>query len=138
MNTIKDVSEIQFNCYKDANGSLVPIELGNSLPFQPMRIFYSYGVPSDCTRGNHAHYTTKQVLVCISGDCVVECSDGHDSKRFILDSPNKGICIPEMIWDKIKFGAQNSVLLVFSSTSYNRDDYIEDYEKFKKLRGAVQ
>tara|TARA_R110002020_G_scaffold78506_2_gene197410 strand:- start:6224 stop:6634 length:411 start_codon:yes stop_codon:yes gene_type:complete len=135
MNKAKDVALLSLKSNSAANGSLVPIELSADIPFEPKRIFYVYGVPAGDVRGQHAHFTTKQLLICLSGEIRVICDDGKHRNIYTLDSPDKALYIPELVWDECEYILQNSVLLVLSSTSYDLKDYITDYQQFLELKG---
>jgi hypothetical protein len=39
-----------------------------------------------------------------------------------------------MIWDEQVYLTPDTVLLVLSNMKYNPDDYLHDFEKFKKLK----
>jgi dTDP-4-dehydrorhamnose 3,5-epimerase-like enzyme len=136
MTTVKDVDLFWLNSIADTTrgGTLVPVELAKDLPFHPERMFYVHNVPQGEVRGQHAHFKTEQVLICLSGQIEVICNDGREKKSFLLDSPERALHIPEMIWDECVYTLQNSVLLVLSSTSYNPDDYIKNYQKFVELK----
>jgi dTDP-4-dehydrorhamnose 3,5-epimerase-like enzyme len=133
--TIEDIKIINFfrNC--DEGGNLVAIESFKDIPIQISRVFYVYG--SSGNRGNHAHFKTRQVLICISGKVFVTCSDGNTSESFSLNSPDKGLYIPEMIWDSVDYIDNDSILLVLSDSHYDRNDYVEDFEKFKNIKSLL-
>tara|TARA_B100000214_G_scaffold367041_1_gene336722 strand:+ start:704 stop:1129 length:426 start_codon:yes stop_codon:yes gene_type:complete len=133
---ISDVSFLDFNLFYDSRGSLCPIEF-HMLPIDVKRLFYVYGVPDRKIRGEHAHYKTNQILICISGSCQVICKDGESEKNYMLDSPDKGLLIPKMIWDEQIYETKDTVLLVLSDTEYNKDDYIEDWEKYLEIRKNI-
>ena len=132
--TIDEVLFYNMRTVIDEDGNLVPIESNQDTPFPIRRIFYVYGVQHDSTRGCHAHFKTKQLLICISGKVEVVCKDGTREKTFLLDSPQLGLYIPEMIWDEQIYKSKDSILLVLSNTKYLPTDYIHDYEEFKKLK----
>ena len=134
MTTVDDVEIINFKCFSESDGSLVPLEFNKEIPFDVKRVFYGYGVGDKNKRGEHAHYTTKQILVCLSGACEVICKDGESERRIVLNSPSQAVLIPEMIWDEQIYASPETILLVFSSTKYNRNDYIEDWQQYKRLR----
>ena len=52
--------------FTDERGNLLPIEF-SQLDFDPKRIFVVNDVPVGDVRGNHAHYKTKQYLICTKG-----------------------------------------------------------------------
>lgn len=114
-------------------GFLVPLELDENIPFEIKRIFYTYNVPSECNRGAHAYHNTKQVLICISGKLKIKCFDGINTKIYELNSPNEALYISPKIWRTTFEHSKDAVLLVLSSLEYNENDYIRDYNEFKKL-----
>ncbi len=83
---------------RNNSGRLVPIESGRDLPFDIVRVFFVTDVPIGETRGKHAHKQCSQVLVCLNGECLVECDDGSSKRTFVLDSPDQGLLIPPSIW----------------------------------------
>ena len=132
--TLQDVLFYNMRTVIENNGNLVPIESNYDIPFPMKRIFHVYGVRDTDVRGQHAHYTTKQLLICVHGKIEVTCDDGTNRKKFLLESPQQGLLIPEMIWDEQKYITEDSVLLVFANTKYDITDYINDYDEFKKLK----
>ena len=117
-----------WKAFKDPDGTLVPIEF-NKLPFVPKRIFYVCGVPKGEERGSHAHFETRQLLVCLQGSILVKLNDGKELKEYRL-MPNQSILVEKMIWDSQVFETGNDMLLSVCSTNYNKSDYIEDFEEF--------
>ena len=131
MKTIKDVRTIDFPSVV-GDGSLVPVELESTIPFNVKRIFYIYDVGALEKRGCHAHLETNQVLVCLKGSIECICKDQFGGEvSVVLASPTTGIHIPEMIWDEQIYLSEDSILLSFCSTNYDKQDYIEDWEDFK-------
>ena len=122
-----------FKSFKDERGYLLPISF-DALDFIPKRVFIVNGVPPGCVRGNHSHYKTKQILICLNGEVEVVCDDGEHRKIYRLTKPHQAIYIPEMIWDEQRYLSEDSVLLVLSNTYYDPEDYIEDYDEFIKIK----
>jgi len=116
---------------KDPDGVLVPIEF-KELPFVPRRVFYVTGVPAGEERGGHAHYFTEQVLICISGKILVSIHDGIKKTDTLL-TENQSIYVGRLEWDSQTFLTGNDILLSICSTSYNKKDYIEDFDEFIRL-----
>ena len=115
-------------------GYLVPLEQHFNIPFEVKRIFYTYAVPTECNRGEHAYYNTKQILICVSGSLKIRCFDGVDDRVYKLDSHNKALYIEPMVWRTTFDHSSDAVLLVLSSLEFDEGDYIRDYNKF--LEGA--
>ena len=137
MRTLKDVKLIKLKTHVEPDGKLVPIEFNKDIPFKVRRIFYVYGVHNQIDRGQHSHYSTKQVLVCLNGEVEVMCDDGHKRKTWVLNNPSDALYIPELIWDEQVYKSNDTVLLVLASTTYNSGDYIEDYERFKRIKEDI-
>mgnify|MGYP003638775825 FL=1 len=85
-------------------------------------------------RGKHAHYKTEQVLICVHGKVEVLVNDGEKEKKYLLESPQQALYIPEMIWDEQVYLTEDTVLLVLSNLKYDPNDYIHDFKKFKKIK----
>ena len=131
---VEDVLFYNMRTVVDPDGNLVPIESNQDSPFPIRRIFYVYGVGDRGVRGKHAHFKTKQLLICVHGKVEVMVSDGEREKKFLLESPQQGLYIPEMIWDEQVYKDDDSILLVLSNTKYDPDDYIHNMNEFKKLK----
>ena len=132
--TIDDVKFLNLRTMVEPDGNLVPIESMRDVPFDINRIFYVYGVKNQDDRGKHAHYKTKQVLICVHGKIEVLVSDGMKEKKYLLESPQQALYIPEMIWDEQVYLTSDTVLLVLSNMKYLPEDYIHDIEEFRKLK----
>jgi len=114
--------------FEGPEGNLVPIEF-DKLPFIPQRVFYVANVPKGEIRGGHAHYNTKQVLICVKGEINVELRNSEFTMCYNL-KPNQQVFVDSMIWDSQKFMTGDDVLLSICSTKYDKKDYIEDFNKF--------
>ena len=133
--TLEDVKFFNTRTMVDPDGNLVPIESNHDIPFPIKRVFYVYGVKNQDDRGKHAHYKTKQLLICIHGKVEVTCKDGLGERKYLLESPQQALYIPPMVWDEQKYLSEDTVLLVLANTKYDPSDYIQDYNEFLKLRG---
>ena len=115
---------------RDLRGCLSVGEFASSLPFLPRRYYVIYGVPSREVRGEHAHKTLHQFLVCLAGQCALVVDDGERREEIVLCSPTVGVYTPPMIWGvQYKF-SPDAVLLVLASDPYDADDYIREYDEF--------
>ncbi|MGV8947468.1 MAG: sugar 3,4-ketoisomerase [Lutibacter sp.] len=122
---------IQFNKIGSPNLGYISVgENHENIPFEIQRVYWTYFTPQDVTRGGHAHFELEQVIVAVSGIIKFSTEDLQGNKKiFILDSPEKGLYIPNKIWRDIKF-SHNAVLLCLASEKYLESDYIRDYEIF--------
>lgn len=92
-----------------------------------------FGVPNAEIRGEHAHRTCHQFLICAHGSCAVVADDGHVREEFLLDDPSLGLHLPPLTWGiQYKYSA-DAVLLVFASEYYDAGEYIRDYGEFLQL-----
>jgi UDP-2-acetamido-3-amino-2,3-dideoxy-glucuronate N-acetyltransferase len=121
----------------DERGTLSFGQVGAHLPFTPLRYFAITDVGRNVVRGEHAHRTLDEFLVCLSGSCTVVLDDGHDRDEIVLDSPAHGLYIPAMTWRVHHRYAPNTVLLVLASDVYTDKDYIRDYAEFRNAVGAA-
>jgi hypothetical protein len=104
----------------------------DEIPFPIARIFYLRDVPPGMARGGHAHRLTEQVLIAIAGRFTLELTDGAATRSFQLRSPDRGLYVPAMIWDRLCDFAADSVALVLASTQYAEADYIRSWEEFQR------
>tara|TARA_R110002049_G_scaffold246194_3_gene420168 strand:- start:1295 stop:1696 length:402 start_codon:yes stop_codon:yes gene_type:complete len=130
MNTINNVKLIDIPKVHDERGFLAVIEK-NTIPFAIKRVYYLYDVPTDSSRGGHAHKEQQSVIIALSGSFEVIVDDGKTKKRIMLNKPNQGLCIPTHIWREIENFSSGSVCLVLASTDYNEEEYIRDFDIFK-------
>jgi dTDP-4-dehydrorhamnose 3,5-epimerase-like enzyme len=119
------------NFYTDVRGTLLPIEL-EDIPFEVKRIFFVNNVPKNTVRGNHAHFKTKQILICLTGKIELTLDYGNNKVLHILNQYEQ-ILIPELVWDYIKFKEENTSILVLCSSIFDPNDYIGNYEEFIEI-----
>ena len=134
MATVEDVRIIELPKFLDARGNLSFAEQNNHIPFEIKRTYWIYDVPSGMWRDGHAFRQQKELLVALSGSFDVIVHDGEVELTYHLSRPQIGLYIPCMTWRCIKEFSTNSVALVLSSTHYDEDDYIIDFEEFKSLK----
>jgi acetyltransferase-like isoleucine patch superfamily enzyme len=128
---------IRLTLAQDLRGSLAASELSRDLPFVPQRFFVVYRVPTTETRGEHAHKSCHQFLICLSGSVVVMVDDGTNRAQALLDNPGLGLYMPPMVWGTQYQHSPDAILAVLASDPYDSDDYIRDYDEFLQLRGAA-
>lgn len=130
MNTINDVNLIDIPRVHDERGFLAVIEK-DVTPFEIKRVYYLYDVPTESSRGGHAHKEQQSVIIALSGSFEVVVHDGKNSKRIMLNKPNQGLFIPINIWREIENFSSGAVCLVLASTEYNEAEYVRDFTEFK-------
>lgn len=132
---VRGVTLHRFNHVKDLRGNLSVGEFEREIPFLPRRYFLVFDVPSEKTRGQHAHKACHQFLICVKGRCAVVADDGKSRQEFLLDSPALGVYLPPMTWGTQYKYSSDAILLVFASDYYEAADYIRDYDEFTSLLG---
>jgi UDP-2-acetamido-3-amino-2,3-dideoxy-glucuronate N-acetyltransferase len=127
---VRGVRLHQMPHFSDMRGALAVGDFERDLPFEPKRYFAVFDVPSQETRGEHAHRRCHQFLICVHGSVRVLTDDGVHREEFTLDSPSIGIHLPPMIWGTQYRYSRDAVLLVFASEAYDTDDYVRSYDEF--------
>ena len=133
---LANVQEVEFPSLGDDRGRLIVQESCSELvPFEIKRTFFIFDTTPGTVRGNHAHHKNRQMLVCVSGACTIDCEmpDGTKSSHR-LDWPSKGLLIEGMVWHRMKEFSKDAVLLVLASEHYDERDYIRDYTTFRRFR----
>lgn len=131
--SVTDVRLYETPLIEDLRGDLTVGDFDRHVPFQAKRYFFVFNVKNREIRGQHAHRTCKQFLICVSGSCWIAVDDGRRREQFFLDSPRKGIFLPARIWGTQFRFSSDSRLLVFASELYDPADYIRDYDEFLRF-----
>ena len=134
---LANVKEVVFPIRGDERGRLIVQEsLSDLVPFEIKRTFFIFDTTPGTVRGNHAHHRNRQMLICVSGACTIDCEmpDGTKSSHR-LDWPDKGLLIEGMVWHCMKEFSKDAVLLVLASEHYNEADYIRDHGEFLRSVG---
>lgn len=132
---VAGVTTYRMPLVQDLRGLLAASE---QIPFETKRYFLVFNVPSREVRGEHAHRTLNQFLVCVHGECHLIVDDARQREEIILNSPTIGVHIPPMVWAVQYRYSADAVLLVLASDIYKPEDYIRDYGEFQRLRGELE
>ena len=120
--------------YLDARGNLSVIEEFKDLPFKIQRTYWIYDVPGGEARGGHAYKENQEFIVAMSGSFDVILDDGASKQIYHLNRSYYGLYVPKGLWREMNNVSTNSLALVLSSTKYEENDYIRDYNEFKHLK----
>lgn len=126
-------SIIELPKHLDARGNLSFVEEDTHLPFKIKRVYWIYDVPGGEIRGGHAFKETQELLIALSGSFDLLLNDGEQEYKYSLNRSYNGVLIPKMMWRKLQNFSTNSLAVIISSTDYDADDYIRDFNEFKKL-----
>lgn len=121
----------------DRAGNITPVHNNAEIPFVLQRIFYLYDVPGGESRGAHAHIECHQFLIAASGSFEVLLDDGKIQRLVQLNRPYIGLHIPPMIWASEVNFSSGAICLVLASKQYDANDYIRDYDAYKKQRESA-
>lgn len=131
---INNPSVIQLPKFLDARGNLSVIEEMKDLPFKIERTYWIYDVPGGERRGGHAYKENNEFIVAMSGSFDVHLDDGKEKKTFHLNRSYYGLYVPKGLWREMDNFSTNSLALVLSSTKYDVNDYIRDYDEFLEFK----
>lgn len=131
---LKDVKIISLPKFLDARGNLSFVEQMHHIPFEISRTYWIYDVPGGEARGGHAYIDNEEFIVSLSGSFDIVLDDGLNKQTFTLNRSYYGLYVPKGLWREMENFSTNSLALVLSSTKYNRDDYVRDYETFKTMK----
>ena len=135
---IKGVQLIQLPKIKDPRGNLSFFENSNQILFDIKRTYWIYDVPGGETRGGHAFLESHELIVALSGSFDIVLHDGTKEVKFSLNRSYVGLYVPNLIWRKIENFSTNSLALIVSNISYNKQDYIRDFDAFKKIKNDIK
>ena len=120
--------------FLDARGNLSFVEQEKHIPFVIKRAYWIYDVPGGECRGGHAYRNNEEFIVSLSGSFDVVLNDGTEKKVFSLNRSYHGLYVPKGLWREMENFSTNSLALILSSTDYDAQDYIRDYDEFLKLK----
>lgn len=130
---------LNFTQKGDERGRLVIVEGGIDIPFEIKRVFYIFASDPDVIRGRHANRRSEFILINVAGTSKVRVIDRSGNEMIIhLNRPHTGVYIPAMVWKDMYDFSPDSVLLVLSSEHYDPDEYIRDFEEFKKVSANAE
>ena len=129
----KKIELTQLPKFLDARGNLSFVEQLKHIPFKIERTYWIYDVPGGEARGGHAYKENQEFIVALSGSFDVILDDGKEKKTYSLNRSYYGLYVPKGVWREMNNFSTNSLALVLSSTKYNSEDYIYDYEIFKSM-----
>lgn len=113
-------------------GELSFFEANCDVGFDIKRIYYISKVPEGVRRGFHAHKELKQVMFCPYGKIQLVLENKDNREEIELSDPSIGVVIDSPTWREMLWLQKDSVLCVAASEYYDANDYIRDYEEFRR------
>lgn len=120
--------------FLDERGNLSFIEEEKHIPFKIARSYWIYDVPGGEVRGGHAYKENQEFIVALSGSFDVILNNGEEKQTFHLNRSYYGLYVPKGWWRSMQNFSTNALALVVASIPYQKEDYIYDYEEFKKMK----
>ena len=136
MASIEDVRIIELPKFLDARGNLSFAEQNNHIPFEIKRTYWIYDVPGGEARGGHVFKKNEEFIVALSGAFDVIVDDGATKKKFTLNRSYYGLYVPAGLWREMENFSTNSLAMILSSTNYDGNDYVRDYDEFIQLTSS--
>jgi hypothetical protein len=118
-------------------GSITPVEGGDTIPFEIQRVYYLYDIVGGASRGGHAHKELQQLIVAAMGGFTVVLDDGERRREFPLRRSYEGLYVPPMMWREIRDFTSGGVCVVLASLPYDEADYFRDYDEFVAATRAL-
>jgi dTDP-4-dehydrorhamnose 3,5-epimerase-like enzyme len=131
---ISDIKIVELPKILDERGNLSVIEEEKDVPFKIQRSYWIYDVPGGEHRGGHAYKQNCEFIVALSGSFDVILDDGKERKTFSLNRSYYGLYVPKGLWRELDNFSTNSLALILSSTKYDANDYIRDFNEFLKYK----
>lgn len=131
---MKEAKIIQLPKFLDTRGNLSFIQQEDHIPFMIRRTYWLYDVPGGECRGGHAYRENQEFIVAMSGSFDVVLDDGTRKQSFTLNRSYYGLYVPKGLWREMENFSTNSLALILSSTDYDANDYVRDYDEFLKLK----
>lgn len=117
----------------DRRGNLSVVEEITNIPFEIKRTYWIYDVPGGAVRGGHAYRNNEEFIVALSGSFDVILDNGLLRTTYSLNRSYYGLYVPKGVWRQMVNFSTNSLALIMASIPFDSNDYIYDYEHFKKL-----
>lgn len=115
---------------EDDRGNLSFVEEENHVPFKINRVYWIYDVPGGEFRGSHAFKESEEFIIALSGSFDVVIHNGEQEMKFSLNRSFYGLYISKLLFRRLENFSTNSLALILSSTLYDENDYIRDFDEF--------
>lgn len=132
--TVFDSTFLELPKNHTERGNITSINNLIEVPFDIQRVYYLYDLPGGVERGGHAHRELQQFIVAASGSFDLVLDDGKIKRTFHLNRPYNGVLLSAGLWRELKNFSSGSIVLVLASLPYDENDYIRNYEEFKKYK----
>ncbi len=133
---MKKAEIIHLPKFEDPRGNLSFFEENAQIPFKIDRVYWIYDVPGGQLRGGHAFKKQKEFIIALSGSFDVIIHNGIVEEKYYLNRSYYGLYVPNGLWRQMQNFSTNALALVVSSTLFDPEDYIYDFDEFKKSQST--
>jgi hypothetical protein len=133
---ITDCQLVHLPKINQERGTISVVQNQKEVPFNVKRVYYLYDIPNGSERGGHAHINLKQLILAASGSFDLVIDDGESKIIFSLNSPSVGVLMPTGLWRELTNFSSGAICLVLASEEYDENDYIREYDVYKKKKTA--
>jgi oxalate decarboxylase/phosphoglucose isomerase-like protein (cupin superfamily) len=128
------MTSLNFPKISDPRGNLTFLQHPLQVPFEIKRVFWTYNVPSGEIRGGHAYKNQEEIIIALSGsfDIIVTLVNG-EREIITLNRSFYGVYIPSLTWRHLENFSSNAVSFHLSSSHFDENDYLRDWNKFKEF-----
>lgn len=126
------VSIIELPKILDERGNLSFLEENNHIPFGIERTYLIYDVPGGEVRGGHCYRENMECIIALSGSFDIVLNNGSENRTYSLNRSYYGLFVPNGLWRHMENFSTNSLAFVVSSTKYDENDYIRDFNEYKQ------
>lgn len=115
------------------NFIMSPVELKDYIDFKVKRVYF-VSEPKGET-GSHCHLREEEFFILAKGSCTAVVDRGNGLEKLPMKGPESAMYVGNYVWHHFEDFSSDALLIAISSTNYNpnRSDYIEDYEKYKRV-----
>ena len=102
------------------------------LKFKVKRFYFHNNLKKGYVFGLHCHKKLKQIFICVSGSIKISLISNNKKKVHILNKGSKALYVGPYVWKEIETLTDNSVLCTLANRNYEKNDYLRNYDEFKK------
>lgn len=131
----KEFKKFELKIFTDRGYKLTPVELMDVVPFEVKRVYFVREFQEGAQTGEHIHKVEEEVFIQVQGSSTAIIDRGQGREEIKMQGPSDAIYVPAYVWHGFKNASPDCVIAALSSTNYNptREDYVEDYEEFKRI-----